>query len=108
MNEDEARTLFKKRDEAILSHDLPLFLSTQRAEIPLSSSDGYLSLRSLKSDLLWLGVDPEVSHLWLAVVSERYVRADGSLHTGQLLYYIRKNAQNEPVIVDIGYGQSRK
>lgn len=79
--------LFSIRDIAVKNNDPVLFLSTQNGqEIDGSKSSGYLSLDSMKSEILHIHQDEEQNGLYVVFVKESYFSAKIVTHTQYLLY----------------------
>ena len=86
MNND-IEALFRTRDEAVRTQDRPLFLSTQISEIELNSSEGYLSLEDITTEVLHIHDESEIEKVVL--VKETYHRQpDDNPRSSFLVYFL--------------------
>lgn len=83
---DEINKIFKTRDQAILKKDKELFLSTQIGEIRDSSSDGYLSIGKMVTEVLAVEKINEITKM-VSVKETYYVKSKKS-HSILLIYYL--------------------
>ena len=83
---NDIETLFETRDEAVRKRDRPLFLSTQVSEVELGSSEGYLSLEDITTDVLCIHDESELEKVVL--VRETYKHAGNSPRSSFLVYFL--------------------
>lgn len=83
---DEIRKLFNTRDQAVKTRDRELFLSTQIAEIEHGSSDGYLAIGSLKTEVLHVHTEGEIEKV--VFVKETYSPKGKDPHNSFPVYFL--------------------
>ena len=88
---NEIAALFETRDEAVRKEDKALFLSTQVSEIELGSSDGYLSLEDLTTEVLYIHDESELEKFVL--VKETYKQSGKDPRSAFLLYFLASTVQ---------------
>ncbi len=76
----EIESIFKMRDNAVVSKDQKLFASTQLQDIPNASIGGYLAAGKLETEVLHVVEDTKITKM--AFVKENY-----GTHSAFLLYY---------------------
>ncbi|WP_045943821.1 hypothetical protein [Streptomyces sp. NRRL S-495] len=87
MNND-IRELFSLRDEAVRNKDADQLLSTQLLELPYGSSEGYLSVDGMETEIISLQEDQGIA---VAFVKESYTPSpDGKKRnrTAFLIYFL--------------------
>ncbi|MBU1000618.1 hypothetical protein KKE78_04465 [Patescibacteria group bacterium] len=87
------QSLFRARDEAVLSNDKKLFLSTQIKEIDGSSSKGYLDIERMKSTILHVHEDEFEKNVWIVLVREDFFKSNKLTHHGYLIYTVVKRKE---------------
>jgi hypothetical protein len=85
-NDSDVEALFRTRAEAVKKQDRSLFLSTQVSEIDLGSSEGYLSLEEMTTDVLYVHAESELERIVL--VKETYKRPNKDEHSSFLMYFL--------------------
>ncbi len=88
---NEIEALFEARDEAVRKDDRPLFLSAQVSEIELGSSEGYLSLEELTTEVVHIHDESEIEKVVL--VKETYRESGKSPRSSFLLYFLTYTVQ---------------
>lgn len=88
---NEIVALFETRDEAVRKDDRPLFLSAQVSEIELGSSEGYLSLEDLTTEVVYIHDESELEKVVLA--KETYKEPGKSPRSSFLLYFLTNTVQ---------------
>jgi hypothetical protein len=88
---NEIEVLFETRDEAVRKEDRSLFLSTQISELELGSSDGYLSLEDVTTEVLYVHDESELEKVVL--VKETYKHPGKSPRPSFLLYLLTHTVQ---------------
>jgi len=83
---EEIKALFSTRDKAVAKKDRKLFLSTQIAEIEYGYSEGYLNMKNMTSDVLYVYKENELEKI--VFVNETYIPKDRDLYKGFLLYFL--------------------
>lgn len=83
----QLQALLAKRDAAVAMKDAGGFLATQLHEIPGSHVGGYLSLASLRSELIHAHMDGNDPRHVIALVKETYVTPEDQ-RNGFLIYYL--------------------
>jgi hypothetical protein len=84
---NEIEAIFETRGEAVRKEDRPLFLSTQVSEIELGgSSEGYLSLEDLITEVLYIHDESELEKFVL--VKETYKQSGKDPRSAFLLYFL--------------------
>src|SRR4051794_13373744 len=82
----EFAQLFAVRDDAISKRDRALFLSTQIEEINDASSEGYLSLEKLNTEVIAIPKVSENTHA--AFVKETYFTGRQEARKAFLIYFL--------------------
>lgn len=83
---EEIKDLFVKRDTAVTKQDRPLFLSTQIAEIDNGSSNGYLAIGKMESEILYVYPENELEKI--VFVKEIYTPIGKDFYSSFLVYYL--------------------
>lgn len=83
--QEEIEKLFRTRDEAVTKQDKRLFLSTQIAEIEHGSSEGYLSIGQLKSEVLYVHTENDLEKV--VFVKETYSPKGKAPYTSFPVYF---------------------
>src|SRR3982751_3062330 len=86
MIDEQIFTLFKTRDQAIKKQNRELFLSTQVDEIERGSSEGYLGVEKLVTEVLSVHGENELEKI--AFVKETYKPSKNIPYTSYLIYYL--------------------
>ena len=82
----EIDKLFKTRDQAVKKQDRKLFLSTQIAEIEHGSSDGYMAIDNLKTEVLHVHTESEIEKV--VFVKETYSPTGKDPHSSFSVYFL--------------------
>jgi hypothetical protein len=91
MNND-IEHLFRTREEAVRKQDRPLFLSTQvSSEIVFGSSEGYLSLEDITTEVIYIYDESELEKVVL--VKETYKQPDKNPRSSFLVYFLTNTVQ---------------
>jgi hypothetical protein len=91
MNND-IEHLFRTREEAVRKQDRPLFLSTQvSSEIVFGSSDGYLSLEDITTEVINIYDESELEKV--VFVKETYKQPDTNPRSSFLVYFLTNTVQ---------------
>ena len=86
MNND-IEALFRTRDEAVRNKDRSLFLSSQVSEIESGSSEGYLSLEDISTEVISIHDESDIEKVVL--VKETYYREpDENPRSSFLVYFL--------------------
>jgi hypothetical protein len=88
---NQIEALFEARDEAVRKDDRQLFLSAQISEIELGSSEGYLSLEDLTTEVVHIHDESELEKVVL--VKETYKGPGKSPRSSFLLYFLINTVQ---------------
>lgn len=78
--------LFKTRDDAINKQDRGLFLSTQVDEIERGSSEGYLGVEHLETEVIAIHGENDVEKI--VFVKENYKQNKNIPYSAYLIYYV--------------------
>lgn len=87
----DIKALFEKRDKAVLKQDRKLFLTTQIAEIEHGSSDGYLAIESLKSEVLYIHEENDIEKV--VFVKETYFPKGKDPYSSFPVYFLTNTIQ---------------
>jgi len=86
MKNQDVIALFATRDEAVMKHDRKLFLSTQIDEIEHGSSDDYLAIEHMKSEVLYIHDENELDKA--VFVKETYAPENVDPHSSFPVYFL--------------------
>lgn len=86
MTDKEIKQLFKTRDLAVHKQDRELFVSTQVDEIERGSSEGYLGVENLHSEVLHIHGENDVEKV--VFVKETYAPSHNIPYTSYVVYYL--------------------
>ncbi|KKQ32255.1 hypothetical protein A2362_00795 [Candidatus Curtissbacteria bacterium RIFOXYB1_FULL_41_59] len=82
----EIKDIFSTRDKAVAKQDEKLFLSTQIAEIEGGSSEGYLDIDKMKTEVLYVLNESEIEKVVFA--KETYLPKGKKSHHGFIIYFL--------------------
>lgn len=91
MTDSDVQELFRARAQAVRDQDIDLFLSTQISELEFASSDGYLALRDLQLDILYVHEESDIERVVL--VKETYARPQKGDRSSILLYFLTRTTR---------------
>ena len=83
---DDISLLFQTRDTAVEKQDRKLFLSTQVDEILGGSSDGYLGINKMKSEVLHVHDETEITKV--VFVKETYFPPKTESYSSYPVYFL--------------------
>ena len=83
---DDISLLFQTRDTAVEKQDRKLFLSTQVDEIRGGSSDGYLAIKKMKSEVLYTHDERDITKVVL--VKETYFPPKTEPYSSYPVYFL--------------------
>jgi hypothetical protein len=87
---EEIRDLFRQRDEAVRTKDAAQLRSRQLVDLPFASSEGYLSVDDMTTEVLYLQEDEESNIV--AFVKETYTPSESNHQSGPrsafLIYFL--------------------
>jgi hypothetical protein len=86
MNDKSIMQLFKTRDKAVKDQDRELFISTQVDEIERGSSEGYLGVENLKTEVLHVHQENELETI--VFVKEIFSPSHNISYASYIIYYL--------------------
>ncbi len=90
---DEIKKIFKNRDKAVNTHNLDLFVSTQidnHASVP----DSFLSLKSMRTEILHIHSEKEKPLRTVVLVKENYIPKDNAPYSFLAAYQLVKTTSD--------------
>jgi hypothetical protein len=90
--ENDIEALFRTRDEAVRKQDRSLFLSSQVSEIEFGSSDGYLSLEDITTEVISIHDESEIEKVVL-VKETFYRQPDENPRSSFLVYFLTNTVE---------------